>query len=53
MHFQHQGSKVIFLLNCAVKGSCVWGWKFAIGNEKEGLSQGLHGRATSSSLDVG
>lgn len=40
MHFQHQDSKVIFLLNCAVKGICVWRQKLAIGSEKEELLQG-------------
>jgi len=34
MRSQHQGSKVIFLLNCAVKGICAWRWKFAIWSEK-------------------
>lgn len=47
MHFQHQGSKVIFLLNSAVKDICVWRWEFASGSEKERLSLGLRGRATS------
>lgn len=37
MHFQHQGSEVIFLLNSAVKDICVWRWEFASGSEKEGL----------------
>lgn len=41
MHFQYQGSKVIFLLNCVVKGICVWRWKFAIESEKEGLELGF------------
>lgn len=47
MHFQHQGSKVIFVLSCAVKGICIWSQGFASGSEKEGLSRGLRGRATS------
>lgn len=38
MRFQHQGSKAIFLLNCAVKGICIWRQKFADGEEKDGLS---------------
>lgn len=51
MHFQHQGSKVIFVLSCAVKGICIWSQGFASGSEKEGLSRGLRGRAAS--LDRG